>query len=141
MLLVFDRSGFMTLATGDMKRTKRIGPRTEPWGTSVNIVVLGEDDESILTKAGSQMRANPGDDIARQTKSMLKSVESVLWSRISNAADMSRAVRIVIFPESMVSMMSFVSEQSSLGRVEFAIGRLQRAETGRYGYMREETSQ
>ena len=30
MLLVFDRSGFMTLATGDMKRTKRSGPRTEP---------------------------------------------------------------------------------------------------------------
>ena len=50
MLLVFDRSGFMTLATGDMKRTKRSGPRTEPWGTPVHIVVLGEDDESILTK-------------------------------------------------------------------------------------------
>ena len=50
MLLAFDRSGFMTLATGDMKRTKRSGPRTEPWGTPVHIVVLGEDDESILTK-------------------------------------------------------------------------------------------
>ena len=36
MLLVFDRSGFMTLATGDMKRTKRSGPRTEPWGTPFN---------------------------------------------------------------------------------------------------------
>ena len=33
----------------------------------------------------------------------------MVWSRVSNAADMSRAVRIVIFPESMVSMMSFVS--------------------------------
>ena len=49
MLLAFDRSGFMTLATGDIKRTKRSGPRTEPWGTPVHIV-LGEEDESILTK-------------------------------------------------------------------------------------------
>ena len=40
MLLVFDRSGFMTLGTGDMKRTKRSGPRTEPCGTPVHIVVL-----------------------------------------------------------------------------------------------------
>ena len=50
MLLVFERSGFMTLATGDIKRTKRSGPRTEPCGTPVDIVVLGEEDESILTK-------------------------------------------------------------------------------------------
>ena len=50
MLLAFDRSGFMTPATGDIKRTKRSGPRTEPWGTHVHIDVLGEDDESILTK-------------------------------------------------------------------------------------------
>ena len=33
----------------------------------------------------------------------------MVWSRVSNAADMSRAVRIVIFPESIVSMMSFVN--------------------------------
>ena len=39
----------MTPATGDIKRTKRSGPRTELWGTLVHIVVLGEDDESILT--------------------------------------------------------------------------------------------
>ena len=39
----------MTLATGDIKRTKSSGPRTEPCGTPVHIVVLGEDDESILT--------------------------------------------------------------------------------------------
>ena len=32
-------------------------------------------------------------------------------------------------------------EQSSLGRMEFAVGRLQRAEAGRYGYVREKTSQ
>ena len=50
MLMVFDRSGLMTLVTGDMKKTKRSGPRTEPWGIPVHIVVLGEDDESILTK-------------------------------------------------------------------------------------------
>jgi hypothetical protein len=49
-LVVSDRSGFITLATGDMKSTKRSGPRTEPWGTPVDIVVEGEDDESILTK-------------------------------------------------------------------------------------------
>ena len=50
MLLAFERSGFMTPATGDIKRTKRSGPRTEPWGTPVHIVVLGENEESILTK-------------------------------------------------------------------------------------------
>ena len=31
-------------------------------------------------------------------------------------------------------------EQSSLSRMEFAVGRLQRAETGRYRYVREKTS-
>ena len=31
-------------------------------------------------------------------------------------------------------------EPSGLSRMEFAIGRLQRAETGRYGYMRKEMS-
>ena len=40
----------MTFAIGDMKRTKRSGPRTEPWGTPVSMVVEGEDDESIFTK-------------------------------------------------------------------------------------------
>ena len=40
----------MTLVTGDMKKTKRIRPKTEPWGTPVHIVVMGEDDESILMK-------------------------------------------------------------------------------------------
>ena len=48
--MVADRSGFITLATGDMKRTKRSGPKTEPWGTPVDIVVQDDDDESILTK-------------------------------------------------------------------------------------------
>ena len=33
-----------------MKSKKRNRPRTESWGTSVDIVVEGEDDESILTK-------------------------------------------------------------------------------------------
>ena len=32
-------------------------------------------------------------------------------------------------------------EQSSLGRMEFAVGRLQRSEAGRYRYVREKTSQ
>jgi len=48
--VVSGRTGFIILATGDMKRTKRSGLRTEPWGTPVDIVVEGEDDESILTK-------------------------------------------------------------------------------------------
>ena len=49
MLLVFERTGFITPATGDIKRTKRSGLRTESWGTPVHIVVLREDDELILT--------------------------------------------------------------------------------------------
>ena len=58
--------------------------------------------------AVSQIGANPRDDIARKTEGM-RLWRSVVWSRVSNAADMSRVVRIVIFPESMVSMISFVS--------------------------------
>ena len=50
MLLVFGRAGFITLTTGDMMRTKQSGPKTEPWGTPVHIVVLSEDNGSILTK-------------------------------------------------------------------------------------------
>ena len=45
--MVSGRTGFIILATGDMKRTKRSGPRTEPWGTPVDIVVEGEDDDLI----------------------------------------------------------------------------------------------
>ena len=40
----------MTFAIGYMKRTKSSGPRTEPWGTPVSMVVEGEEDESIFTK-------------------------------------------------------------------------------------------
>ena len=40
----------MTFATGDMKRTKCSGPRTEPRGTPVSMVVEDEEDESIFTK-------------------------------------------------------------------------------------------
>ena len=50
MLFWFDWSEFMTFAIGDMERTKSSGPRTEPWGTPVSMVVEGEDDESIFTK-------------------------------------------------------------------------------------------
>ena len=32
-----------------------------------------------------------------------------MWSRVSKAVDISKAVRIVILPETMVSMISFVS--------------------------------
>ena len=63
----------------------------------------------------------------------------MVWSRVSIAADMSRAVRIVIFLVNGCHDVICEFEQSSLSRMEFAIGRLQWAETGRYGYMREKT--
>ena len=53
----------------------------------------------------------------------LESVEIWVWLRVSNAADKSRAVRIVICPESMVIIREF--EQTGLGGMKFAIGRLQ----------------
>ena len=39
----------MTSTTGEMNKTNRRGPRTEPCGTPVNEVSQEEDDESILT--------------------------------------------------------------------------------------------
>ena len=41
MLLAWPR--LMTFAIGEIKRT-------DPWGTTVSMVVTGDDDESILTK-------------------------------------------------------------------------------------------
>ena len=41
---------------GDMKRTKSSGPRAEPWGTPVSMVVEGDDGESILTKDEQSVR-------------------------------------------------------------------------------------
>ena len=55
----------MTLATGDMNRTKRRRSRKEPWSTPVDIVVQDEDDESILTKDVRYVKINPGDDIGQ----------------------------------------------------------------------------
>ena len=49
----------MTPATGDIKRTKKSGPRTEPWGTPVYIVVLGEELRINKGCAVSQLGANP----------------------------------------------------------------------------------
>ena len=47
----------MTFAIGEMKkRTKRSGPRTEPLGMPVSMVVTGDDDESILTKDERESR-------------------------------------------------------------------------------------
>ena len=46
----------MTFATGDLKRTKSSGPRTEPRGTPVSIVVEGDEDESIFTKDDVTLR-------------------------------------------------------------------------------------
>ena len=53
--------------------------------------------------------ANPRDDKTCQTKVCSSLWRSVAWSRVSNAADMSRAVNIVILPESIVSIISLVS--------------------------------
>ena len=77
MLLAFERSGFMTLATGDIKRTKSSGPRTEPWGYTRAYCCVGWGWRVNLNKgcAVSQVGSNPWDDIAGKTESMLKSVE------------------------------------------------------------------
>ena len=50
---------------------------------------------------------NPSDNIARYTNVICRSLwRSVIWSRVSNAADMSTTVRrIAIFPELMVSII------------------------------------
>ena len=50
--LLFWVSGMspITSTTGEMNKTKRRGPRTEPCGTPVSEVSQEEDDQSILTK-------------------------------------------------------------------------------------------
>ena len=50
--LLFWVSGMspITSTTGEMNKTKRRGPRTEPCGTPVSEVSQEKDDESILTK-------------------------------------------------------------------------------------------
>ena len=96
------------------------------------MVVTGDDDESILTK---DERENRYDWIQEMTKADKPNVcsslwSSVAWSRVSKAADISRAVRIVIFPESIFSKCRLF-EQSCFSRGEFAVRRLKRTETGR----------
>ena len=70
---------------------------------------------------------------------MFKPVKEWAWSRVSKAADISRVVRIVIFPCRVDIFQDVVCkfEQSSFGRVEFAVCRLKRAETGRNRYVGE----
>ena len=58
----------MTFAIGDMKRTKSSGPRTEPWGTPVSMVVEGEEDESIFTKDERSVRYERIHEIAQPDK-------------------------------------------------------------------------
>ena len=50
MLFWFVWSEFMTFAIGDMKKTKSSGPKAEPGGTPMGMLVEGEDDESIFAK-------------------------------------------------------------------------------------------
>ena len=40
----------LTSTTGEMNKTKRRGPRTEPCGTPVDDISQEEEDESILNK-------------------------------------------------------------------------------------------
>ena len=65
-VIVIELARVMTFAIGDMKRTKRRGPRTEPWGTPVSVVVQGEDGRVNFNEGWtiSQVWANPSDDIA-----------------------------------------------------------------------------
>ena len=120
----------MTLEIGDMNRTNKRGPKTEPCGTPVGDGVREEDDVSTLTwdERWGQVWMNPGNHVTRQAKSMLK-VYGVEWhgQEVSKAADMSRAARIEILPWSMESNMSLVSFSSAVSvGMEFSVGGLQR---------------
>ena len=57
------------------------------------------------------------------------------WSRVSKSADFERGVRIVILPVDIFQNVVCKFEQNSFGRVEFAVSRLKRAETGRNRYV------
>ena len=111
--LLFWVSGMspITSTTGEINKTKRRGPRTEPCGTPVSEVSQEEDDESILTKDERfvkyewiQVWTVP--DKPNVCSSLWR---RVVWSRVSKAADISRAARIVTFPESMASKISLVN--------------------------------
>ena len=99
--LLFWMSGMNPIAstTGEMNKTKRRGPRTEPCGTPVNEVSQLEDDESILTKDERfvmyewiQVWTVP--DKPNECPSLWR---KVTWSRVSKAADLSRAARLWLF--------------------------------------------
>ena len=91
--------------------------------------------------AVGQIGANPRDDIARQTESMLKSVEKCGMVESIKCSGHVESSQNCYF--SWVNSFHDVIcefERSGLSGMEFAIGRLQRTETGRYGYMRKKTS-
>ena len=94
-----------------MNTTKRRGPRTEPCRTPVSEVSQEEDDESILTKDERFVKYEWIQVwIVPDKPNVCSSLwRRVVWSRVSKAADISRAARIVTFPKSMVSMISLVS--------------------------------
>ena len=108
----------------------------------MHIVVLDEDDESILTQeVRFQIGGNPRDGIARKTKGVLKyvekcgMVESIECSRhveSSQNCDFSRV--------NGLHDITCEFEQGGLSGMKFAIGILQKKETGRYGNMRKKTS-
>ena len=86
----------ITSTTGEMNRTKRRGPRIEPCGTPVSKVSQEEDEESILTKDERfvkyewiQVWTVP--DKPNVCSSLWR---RVVWSKVSKAADISRAARI-----------------------------------------------
>ena len=91
--------------------------------------------------AVSQLGTNPWDDIARQTESMLKSVEKCgMVKSIKCSGHVERSQNCDFSRVNGFHDVICKFEQNGLSRMEFAIGRLQRAETGRYGYKRKKTS-
>ena len=99
-----------------------------------------EDDESILTKDErfvkllSMNESRCGQFLTNQMYVHTYG-EGCCGSRVSKAADISRAARIVTFPESMVSMISLVSLREAVS-VEWKGWK-----TGRNGKVRKEASQ
>ena len=101
----------ITSTTGEMNKTKRREPRTKPCGMPVDDISQEEEDKSILTKDERFVKyewieAWTVPDKPNVCSSLWR---RVVWSSVSKAADISRAARIVTFPESMVTMISLVS--------------------------------
>ena len=67
-IVVTGLARMIMFAIGEIKRTKRSGPETEPWGTPVSMVVTGNDDESISTKGERENRYDRIQEMTKQDK-------------------------------------------------------------------------